>query len=77
MMTLDNPLAALKKEADQIRSVVASIAEKIEELHGQEIELEAQRATLSLVAEGIDLKMDEIRVHNKIDKNQLELVLED
>ena len=77
MMTLENPLAALKKEADQIRSVVIAIAEKIDEVHAQELELQAQRATLLLVAEGIEMKMDSIRVNSKVDEGQLELALED
>ena len=77
MMTLENPLAALKKEADQIRSVIVTIAETIDQLHEQEIELQAQRATLLLVAEGIEMKMDSIRANSKAEEVQLELVLED
>lgn len=74
MQLLDNPLTVLKKEVDQIRSVVTTIADKIAETNENATQLAMQRATLLLVAEAIEMKMDSLRANGSV---QLELDLGD
>jgi len=74
MITLESPLTVLKKEADQIRSVIAEVSAKITETHEHATQLGMQRATLILVAEAIDEKLDSMRANNP---SQLELDLGD
>lgn len=70
-----NPLVALKKESDSIRSVIRTVDENVQTLKDQQAELLGQKETLSLVVQAIENEMDRIRIANPI-VEQLEFVID-
>jgi hypothetical protein len=70
-----NPLIALKKESDSIRSVIRTVDENVQTLKDQQAELLGQKETLSLVVQAIENEMDRIRIANPI-VEQLEFVID-
>jgi len=70
-----NPLIALKKESDSIRSVMRTVDENVQTLKDQQAELLGQKETLSLVVQAIENEMDRIRIANPI-VEQLEFVID-
>lgn len=70
-----NPLVALKKESDSIRSVIRTVDENVQSLKDKQTELLEQKETLSLVVQAIENEMDRIRIANPI-VEQLEFVVD-
>lgn len=70
-----NPLVALKKESDSIRSVIRTVDENVQSLKDKQVELLEQKETLSLVVQAIENEMDRIRIANPI-VEQLEFVVD-
>ncbi len=70
-----NPLIALKKESDSIRSVIRTVDENVQSLKDKQVELLEQKETLSLVVQAIENEMDRIRIANPI-VEQLEFVID-
>ena len=70
-----NPLVALKKESDSIRSVIRTVDENVQSLKDKQVELLEQKETLSLVVQAIENEMDRIRIANPI-VEQLEFVID-
>jgi predicted nucleic acid-binding Zn-ribbon protein len=70
-----NPLVALKKESDSIRSVIRTVDENVQSLKDKQTELLEQKETLSLVVQAIENEMDRIRIANPI-VEQLEFVID-
>lgn len=72
MISIDQPLPLLKREADSIKSVIAKVEEDIKKLQDQIADLTTSKASLVLVCNAIDNEMDRIRQLPE----QLELELE-
>lgn len=72
MISIDQPLPLLKREADSIKSVIAKVEEDIKKLQDQIADLTTSKTSLVLVCNAIDNEMDRIRQLPE----QLELELE-
>jgi predicted nucleic acid-binding Zn-ribbon protein len=72
VISIDQPLPLLKREADSIKSVIAKVEEDIKKLQDQIVDLTTSKASLVLVCTAIDNEMDRIRQQPE----QLELELE-
>jgi chromosome segregation ATPase len=72
VISIDQPLPLLKREADSIKSVIAKVEEDIKKLQDQIADLTTSKASLVLVCNAIDNEMDRIRQLPE----QLELELE-
>jgi chromosome segregation ATPase len=72
VISIDQPLPLLKREADSIKSVIAKVEEDIKKLQDQITDLTTSKTSLVLVCNAIDNEMDRIRQLPE----QLELELE-